>query len=84
MPTVLRIEQPFAMSVKTDESYLIVELSDARIISVPLIWFPRLFHATPEQRADYELIGRGVGIHWRQIDEDLSVAGLLLGTPARR
>ncbi len=74
------LPEPLAVSVKTDENYLIVELSDARVISVPLVWFPRLFDATPEQRAEYRLIGRGSGIHWPQIDEDLSVSGLLRGT----
>lgn len=78
--TVEFVPEPLAVTVRTDENYLIVELSDARVISVPLVWFPRLFDATPEQRADYELIGRGIGIHWPRIDEDLSVAGLLLGT----
>ena len=54
-----------------------VRLSDGREISVPLEWFPRLCHATDEQRQDWELIGHGVGIHWEDIDEDISVAGLL-------
>jgi hypothetical protein len=68
-----------AVAVRCDEHSLTVDLSDGRTISVPLAWFPRLFDATPEQRADYELIGRGQGIHWESIDEDLSVAGLLRG-----
>jgi Protein of unknown function (DUF2442) len=49
---------------------------------VPLAWFPRLLHATEAQRNGWELLGDGVGIHWHEIDEDLSVAGLLRGTPA--
>jgi hypothetical protein len=74
------LPEPLAVSVRTDENYLTVELSDARVISVPLVWFPRLFNATPEQRAEYRLIGRGSGINWPQIDEDLSVVGMLRGT----
>jgi hypothetical protein len=65
----------------TDEE-LIVNLKDGRTISAPLAWFPRLLHATPEQRAKWELLGGGEGIHWPDVDEDLSVAGLLRGTPA--
>jgi hypothetical protein len=49
---------------------------------VPLVWFPRLLRATPAQRDNYELLGDGVGIHWPDIDEDLSVAGLLRGSPS--
>ncbi|MGH9619691.1 MAG: DUF2442 domain-containing protein [Bryobacteraceae bacterium] len=74
------IEEPLAVTVKTDESSLTVELSDGRTISVPLVWFPRLFDASAEDRAEYELLGDGIGIHWPRIDEDLSVAGLLRGT----
>jgi len=74
------VEEPLALNVRTDEFSLIVELTDGRVISVPLIWFPRLFDASPEERAEYELLGDGIGIHWPRIDEDLSVAGLLLGT----
>ncbi len=65
----------------TDDS-LVVDLLDGRIISVPLAWYPRLLHATPEQRENWELIGAGFGIHWPDVDEDLSVAGLLAGAPA--
>jgi len=54
-----------------------VHLVDGREISVPLDWFPRLHHATDEQRQQWELIGQGVGLHWEAIDEDISVAGLL-------
>jgi hypothetical protein len=54
-----------------------VQLSDGREISTPLDWFPKLRNATPEQRSHWKLIGKGVGIHWDDLDEDLSVAGLL-------
>jgi len=56
---------------------LTVVLDDGRTLSIPLAWFPRLLAATPNQRRDWELIGRGIGIHWEAIDEDISVASLL-------
>ncbi len=61
---------------------LVVELHDGRSLSVPLTWFPRLLSATPAQRAHWTTSGGGYGIHWPDIDEDLSVEGLLRGTPA--
>ena len=67
----------FAADVRFDEDILHVQLSDGREISVPLEWFLRLRDATEEQRANWRLIGKGVGIHWGRIDEDLSVEGLL-------
>ena len=73
---------PRATHVTTTEAELIVRLVDRRTIIVPLTWYPRLSNATPEQRAEYELLGEGEYIHWPQIDEDLSVRGLLRGTPA--
>ena len=66
------------------EDTLNVDLMDGRSISVPLIWYPRLFNATPEQRNKWEICGAGYGIHWPDIDEDLSVEGLLRGAPAPR
>lgn len=65
------------------EDELSVALADGRRISVPLAWFPRLQRGTPSQRARFELLGGGVGIHWPDLDEDLSVAGLLQGNPSR-
>ncbi|MBF0135390.1 MAG: DUF2442 domain-containing protein [Magnetococcales bacterium] len=59
-----------------------VDLMDGRSVMVPLAWFPRLLQATPEQRNKWALCGGGYGIHWEEIDEDLSVAGLLRGAPA--
>jgi hypothetical protein len=59
------------------EERLYVHLDDEREVSVPLAWFPRLLHATEEQRQGWELMGQGQGIHWESIDEDISVAGLL-------
>mgnify|MGYP001361164383 CR=1 FL=1 len=66
-----------AKGVYFKDSRFYVLLADEREISVPLSWFPRLLHATDEQRDAWELIGQGVGIHWEAIDEDISVAGLL-------
>lgn len=66
-----------AVDVKTDADLLRVTLADGRELAVPLEWFPRLRDATPEQRGHWRLIGRGQGIHWPDVDEDISVAGLL-------
>jgi hypothetical protein len=73
---------PLAEEVRVTRDELVVRLLDGRTISVPLVWFPRLLHATAEERANFELLGDGEGIHWPAIDEDLSVAGLLRGTRA--
>ena len=73
---------PLAQDVRITEDELIVPLVDGRTISVPLAWFPRLLHATPQQRSRFELLGDGDGIHWPEIDEDISVAGLLRGIRA--
>ena len=64
------------------EDTLQVELSDGRTISVPLAWYPRLVHATQEERNNWELIGEGQGIRWPDLDEDLSVEGLIAGRPS--
>jgi len=66
----------------SDES-LSVTFADGRVLSVPLWWFPRLLAATPAQRTNWRLIGKGVGVHWPDIDEDLSAEGLLAGIRAR-
>lgn len=71
-----------AVSVAFTDDDLVVTLSDGRVLSVPLAWFLRLFHATPEQRTEWRFIGEGEGIHWEAVDEDLSVLGLLRGVPA--
>ena len=63
---------------------LCVDLLDGRSITVPLVWYPTLLHATPEQRANWQLAGGGFGIHWPDIDEDLSSEGLLRGAPGPR
>jgi hypothetical protein len=71
-----------ALDVSSTDEELIVHLVDGRTIIVPLSWYPRLHGATAEQRRDLRIIGDGEYIHWPQIDEDLSVSGLLRGTPA--
>ena len=62
-----------------DNENMRVSLIDGRQLSIPLVYFPRLFNATPEQRDKYEMSGGGTGLHWEEIDEDISVPGLLLG-----
>src|SRR5215471_17126493 len=66
-----------AVDVQCTDNELIVTLVDGRRVSAPLAWFPRLLRATPKQRANWRLIGRGVGIHWDDVDEDISVRSLL-------
>ena len=68
--------------VKTNDDELSVRLMDGRTISVPLVWYPRLLNATEEQRNNWRISGGGYGIHWEDIDEDLSTGGLLSGAPA--
>ncbi len=68
--------------VHVDDECLTVDLMDGRTISVPLAWYPRLLGAMPEQRQRWEMAGGGYGIHWPDIDEDLSTEGLLRGAPA--
>jgi hypothetical protein len=73
-----------AKDVRFTEDTLSVDLVDGRTITVPLVWYPRLLHATPEQRKHWRVCGGGYGIHWPDIDEDLSTEGLLRGAPAPR
>jgi Protein of unknown function (DUF2442) len=68
-----------AQNVTCTEDTLMVELSDGRSISVPLAWYPRLVHGTPDERSNWRLIGQGLGIHWPALDEDISVENLLAG-----
>ena len=65
----------------TDDA-LIVDLADGRTVSVPLAWYPRLLHATAPQRNHWQIAGAGFGVHWPEIDEDLSIQGILHGIPA--
>jgi hypothetical protein len=68
-----------AQKVTVSEDSLVVDLVDGRTIIVPLVWYPRLWHGTPEERGNLEIIGNGTLIHWPELDEDLSVAGILAG-----
>jgi hypothetical protein len=80
--SAVEIEIPRAEDVRVTEDTLTVDLSDGRTISVPLEWFPRLVHATPRERNNWRLIGNGHGIHWEDLDEDISIEGLLTGKPS--
>ena len=71
-----------AHSVEIDQETLKVDLVDGRSVSVPLAWYPRLMHGTHEQRSNWRLIGAGEGLHWPDLDEDISVENLLLGKPS--
>jgi hypothetical protein len=71
-----------ATAVVVSEDTLTVDLADGRTLSAPLAWYPRLAHATAEERNSWRLIGNGLGIHWPEIDEDVSVANLLAGQPS--
>jgi Protein of unknown function (DUF2442) len=79
-----RVTDERVLDVRCDEHSLIVDLMDGRTISAPLAWYPRLLHATPAQRAVWEPCGGGYGIHWPDLEEDLSVEGLLRGAPAAK
>jgi len=80
--SAVEIEVPDAENVTITEDTLSVDLSDGRTISVPLSWYPRLVHATQKERKSWRLIGKGQGIHWKDVDEDISVKGLLAGKPS--
>ena len=82
MSTVARSD-PRITSIEVSDDLITARLIDGRIISVPLAWSWRLAAATPEQRANYQIIGDGQGVHWPEIDEDISAAGMLGGNPAR-
>lgn len=71
-----------AQKVKVTSNTIIVDLADGRTISVPLAWYPRLLHGNSQERSNWRLIGKGEGIHWPDLDEDLSVEGIILGKPS--
>jgi len=71
-----------ARAVSVTDDCLIVELTDGRSLSVPLAWYPRLQHGTPGERSNWRLIGHGDGVHWPDLDEDISIAGLVAGRPS--
>ncbi len=78
----IELEIPDALDVHVSEDTLSVEFNDGRTISVPLDWYPRLSHATEKERSNWRIIGKGHGIHWEDLDEDISVEGLLVGVPS--
>ena len=84
MNTVVNFAEPRLLDVHITEDEIIAHLVDGRTISVPLIWSWRLSDATELQRQHFEVLGDGQGIHWPDIDEDISVEGMLYGLPARR
>jgi hypothetical protein len=71
-----------ARDVQVSDEYLTAYLADGRTLAVPTAWYPRLAHGTPQERAHWELFGPGVGIHWADLDEDISIDGLLAGRPS--
>lgn len=84
MNTVVNVVEPRLLNAEITKDEIIAHLMDGRTISVPLIWSWRLSEATDEQRQHFEILGDGQGIHWPDIDEDISVEGMLYGSPARR
>ena len=76
---VVTLTLPRAISVTVTDDTLSVDLEDGRTISVPIVWYPRLAHGSPEERANFRISGAGYGIHWPDLDEDIGVEGLLLG-----
>jgi len=84
MSTAAASIEPRIKQAQVTEDEIVAHLADGRVISVPLAWSWRLSDATPEQRQNFRLIGSGQGIHWPDVDEDISVEGMLHGVPARR
>jgi hypothetical protein len=76
------METAAAQNVRVTDHALIVELRDGRVVSVPLAWYPRLAEGSPSERRRWELLGPGIGIHWPDLDEDISIEGLLQGLPS--
>jgi len=75
-------EKPRVKRVRSNASTLTVDFEDGRTHQLPLIWYPRLFNATQAERNNWKMIGPGVGVHWPDVDEDLSADGLLAGRPS--
>jgi hypothetical protein len=78
----LATEAAVAKRVRITDETLVIELRDGRAVSVPLAWYPRLAEGRPSERRNWQLIGIGTGIHWPELDEDISIEGLLLGRPS--
>lgn len=75
--------EPCARNVRVNDEALTVDLTDGRTLAVPLAWYPRLWHGTPEERARFEIFGDDTYLHWPDLDEDLTVSGILDGHPSR-
>jgi hypothetical protein len=84
MNTVVNVTEPRLLKVQITDDEIIGVLVDGRTISVPLVWSWRLSEASLEQRQNFEILGDGEGIHWPDLDEDISVSGMLTGSPALR
>ena len=84
MSTAVKLQEVRIKDISVTEDTITAYLVDGRIISVPLVWSWRLSEAMPEQRANHEIIGDGHGVHWPDIDEDISAEGMLYGIPAPR
>jgi hypothetical protein len=80
--SAVHVERAKAQDVAITHESLVVDLTDGRTISAPLAWYPRLLHGTPEERNNWRLIGSGEGIHWPDLDEDLSIESLVSGRPS--
>lgn len=83
MNTVVKLET-IIKNIEVTEDSIVAHLIDGRTISVPLVWSWRLAEATPQQRRNYEIMGDGHGVHWPDVDEDISAEGMLYGVPAPR
>jgi hypothetical protein len=84
MSTAVKLQEVRIKKINITKDTITAYLVDGRVISVPLAWSWRLSEATPVQRANYEIIGDGQGVHWPEIDEDISAEGMLYGIPAPR
>ena len=80
--SAVKLDFANAVDVSVTDDTLTVELSDGRTISVPIEWYPRLAHGTLEEVSNWRIIGRGEGIHWEDLDEDISVEGIIIGKPS--
>lgn len=80
--STIEVPLPDLGGITVTDDTLVAELSDGRTVSVPLDWYPRLVHATQAERANWRLMGDGRGVHWPDLDEDISVDGLLTGRPS--
>ena len=84
MSTVANIVEPRVMRIEVTDDEILAHLVDGRTISVPLVWSWRLSEATHKQRQHFKILGDGQGVHWPELDEDISVEGMLQGSPAHR